>query len=139
MGRRLLQRAPPVRSLAKAKFAMGLELDGFLGLDADLGQWHVELPQVVVCRLNGDLSLVPITGELAGAMSRLTLPAASAHDTAIAPDGTPRLADEISVVRNWAVMRSSRCAVALISLSEFGDSSKEQVILWNHGSQVQEV
>jgi len=65
---------------------MGFELKAVIGQDAPLRKWKRSFPSLVVCRLSGDLRLVPLTNKLTveilawSAASETTLRAKYAED-----------------------------------------------------------
>lgn len=87
---------------------MGFFLDGFLGRRSHLQEWPPQLSHAVVCSLDGDLAMVPLTAPL---VRDLTAGAAA-----------------------WARDASKAGAVVLFSLGEFGDQSHEDLALYSGGS-----
>jgi len=88
---------------------MGFWLDAYLGKTIALRSWRQTLPCAVVCRLSGELGMVPLTDALLMEMKRQSL------------------------VR-WEINASQESALAYISISEWGDQSKDFGIVWKQGS-----
>jgi mannose-6-phosphate isomerase-like protein (cupin superfamily) len=98
---------------------MGYELEALLGSARDLRRWKQMLPATVVCRLAGDLHLVPVTDALGREL--------------VAHTGAPRL-DE--ALRRWLVDASQRAAIAHVSGYEFGDEGDDVYEVWSGGQVV---
>src|SRR5204863_1648341 len=95
---------------------MGYELDGFLGRSSELRRWKAELASVVVCRLSGELGLVPVTGELS-------------------QEFRTRYGAKTEAARLWGTQASTNSTIAYFSAGEFGDQSHERAIVWSNGDE----
>jgi hypothetical protein len=102
---------------------MGFELQGFIGARATLRGWQELLPSAIVCKLSGDLALVPLTAEL-----RRDLEARLAADATVAGSAPP--ADRAQA---WAARASAAAPVVFVDAFEFGDAGHEDYTLWVAG------
>lgn len=98
---------------------MGYELEAFLGRACDLRRWKAALPATVVCRLAGELHLVPVTG----ALGRQLL----AHTSAASLD---------EALRRWLASASREADVVHVSGYEFGDQGDDVYRVWSAGAVV---
>jgi hypothetical protein len=115
---------------------LGFELDGFLGRANALRRWKPSLPSARVCRLSGDLALLPVTGAVYGEL-RARVPEKERHRLDGGP--TPRTFPAPSyreAVRRWGAEASEVEPVAFVSLGEFGNQSHEEVTVWSRGREV---
>ncbi|HEX8242266.1 MAG TPA: hypothetical protein VF541_02175 [Longimicrobium sp.] len=114
---------------------MGFELEAFLGPSADLRGWKRHLPSAVVCELGGELGMVPLTGALYREL------AATLGDEAARLDAAQKYRTWPSPgmqegVRRWAAEASRGTVLAHVSTGEFGDTSYENVTVWEDGAVV---
>jgi hypothetical protein len=95
---------------------VGYELQAFIGEAGELRGWKRELPATVVCRLSGELWLVPVTGWF--------------EKELLAHTGAPHL---IEAVHAWAAAVSRRTLIAHVSGFEFGDRGTDDYLVWAGG------
>lgn len=95
---------------------MGYELQAFMAEADELRAWKRELPSALVCRLSGELWLVPLTDRLAKEL--------------LAHTGAPHL---IAAVHAWAAAASRRTLIGHVSGFEFGDRGSDDYLVWAEG------
>jgi hypothetical protein len=88
----------------------------------------------VVCELDGDLAMVPLTGRLSAELVARLGDEAARLDAAETYRAGP-LPSYREGLRRWVTEASRGTAVALVSTGEFGDTSYEYVTLWADGEQ----
>jgi hypothetical protein len=107
---------------------MGFELRAVIGQDAALREWKRIFPSLVVCRLSGDLRLVPLTSTLVAEMQAWS-----------AASETPLLAEyaEDQVAWTWLVDASTRARLVYVTAFEFGDMEHEDYTIWADGRPIE--
>src|SRR5262249_58686726 len=115
------------------RWAMGFDLNAFLGRTSELRTWKGRLPSAVVCELGGDLGLVPVTGQLFQELrARLGEEEANRLDAALGARTYPS-ASQQEEARRWGAEASAGAPVAYLSVGEFGDQGYEEATLWSGG------
>jgi mannose-6-phosphate isomerase-like protein (cupin superfamily) len=95
---------------------MGYELEAFLASAPVLRRWKATLPAAVVCRLSGDLHLVPVTSALEKQLLAAT-----------------RTTHAVHALRAWAEMASRDAPLVHLSGFEFGDQGSDVYNAWFGG------
>jgi hypothetical protein len=107
---------------------MGFELKAVIGQDAALREWKRSFPSLVVCRLSGDLRLVPLTSKLV--VEILAWSAASE---------TPLRAEyaEDQMAWTWLADASTRARLVYVTAFEFGNMGHEDYTIWADGKPIE--
>jgi hypothetical protein len=111
------------------------ELNAFLGRTSELRTWKRQLPSAVVCELDGDLALVPVTGKLYQEL-RARLGAEEANRLDAHRPGTDPSPSYEEGVRRWGAEASAGTVIAYVSVGEFGNQSHEEAMLWSGGREM---
>ncbi|HUP23871.1 MAG TPA: hypothetical protein VNB06_13125 [Thermoanaerobaculia bacterium] len=114
---------------------MGFFLEAFLGSESALRAWQRRLPAAVVCPLNGELALVPVTGALYRELRAVLGEKEAARLDAAQPPTWPS-PSFVAAVRHWGAEASRAAPVAHLSTGEFGNYGHEEVTLWVGGREV---
>lgn len=114
---------------------MVFELNAFLGRTSELRTWKRQLPSAVVCELDGDLALVPVTGKLYKEL-RARLGAEEANRLDAHRPGTYPSPSYEEGVRRWGAEASAGTVIAYVSVGEFGNQSHEEAMLWSGGREM---
>jgi len=107
---------------------MGFELRAVIGQDAALREWKRSFPSLVVCRLSGDLRLVPITNKLAVEMGAWL----ATHE---APPRAEAAKDQMAW--RWLADASTRARLVYVDAFEFGDLGHEDYTIWADGRPIE--
>jgi hypothetical protein len=107
---------------------MGFELKAVIGQDAALREWKRSFPSLVVCRLSGDLKIVPLTNKLAVEMRAWLVTC-----------GIPiRVeSEENQVAWTWLADASTRTRLVYVDAFEFGDMGHEDYTIWADGKPIE--
>jgi len=114
---------------------MGIELQAFLGRNTDLLTWGEQLLDAVVCPLDGELGMVPLTAPLFKELRTRLTPEERERLDLTDPHGSP-LPSEKHAAWMWAESASINTTIALIDLFEFGDAGHERAYIFSNGKHV---
>jgi hypothetical protein len=107
---------------------MGFELRAVIGQDAALREWQRSFPSLVVCRLSGDLRLVPLTSKLVVEMQAWY----SACETPLQVESAGS-----QIVWRWLADVSTRARLVFVDAFEFGDMGHEDYTIWADGQPIE--